>query len=344
MPPTLGSNDALNETLQTLIRNTITPATRASYDAGFDAYSRFLLLNNVTWNANAMPPINEDILIYFVAHCLRILSLRICTIQLYLCGIRYHYLWRGLNPSITNCGHPLPRLAAVIKSAKKTQGAPSKERLPITGSILKNMCIKLNTKQLNLSQYTKILLKAAFTSAFYGFLSCGEFTSSTTPFDPALNLCLEDIRFDSDLGCVNVTLKSSKTDFTRQGVLIRAFRNNSVTCPYQSLEAYKLSRTEHFMSSYKEVDSPFFFTESGDPLSRNVFVPLLRQVLLSVGLDDKKYSGHSFRIGAGSSAGRARIEDHLIKTLGRWSSDCYQRYIHTSLDAIKRAQIAMMDM
>ncbi|CAG2196837.1 unnamed protein product [Mytilus edulis] len=47
---------------------------------------------------------------------------------------------------------------------------------------------------------------------------------------------------------------------------------------------------------------------------------------------------HSFRIGAGTAAGQAKIEDHMIKTLGRWSSDCYVRYIRTQPISIKHAQ------
>ena len=37
-------------------------------------------------------------------------------------------------------------------------------------------------------------------------------------------------------------------------------------------------------------------------------------------------------------AHEARLEDHLIQTLGRWSSDCYTRYIHTSPKVIQQAQ------
>ncbi|VDI22614.1 Hypothetical predicted protein [Mytilus galloprovincialis] len=38
----------------------------------------------------------------------------------------------------------------------------------------------------------------------------------------------------------------------------------------------------------------------------------------------------------------SKIEDHLIQTLGRWSSQCYTRYIRTSLSTIQQAQQALV--
>ena len=41
--------------------------------------------------------------------------------------------------------------------------------------------------------------------------------------------------------------------------------------------------------------------------------------------------GRSFRIGAATSAASCGLPGHLIKTLGRWSSDAYQIYIRTPI-------------
>ena len=46
------------------------------------------------------------------------------------------------------------------------------------------------------------------------------------------------------------------------------------------------------------------------------------------------YSGHSFHIGAATTAASQGLPDHLIKILGRWSSDAYQRYSRTSAGSL----------
>lgn len=49
----------------------------------------------------------------------------------------------------------------------------------------------------------------------------------------------------------------------------------------------------------------------------------------AAGVDDKSYSGHSFRIGAATAAAAADVPDHVIKMLGRWESLAYQLYVRT---------------
>ncbi|VDI66539.1 Hypothetical predicted protein [Mytilus galloprovincialis] len=81
-----------------------------------------------------------------------------------------------------------------------------------------------------------------------------------------------------------------------------------------------------------------FVSDDGNPLSRQFFIKHVKIILDNLGLESKNYNGHSFRIGAATTAQEVRLEDHLIKTLGRWSSDCYTRYIHTSPKVIQQAQ------
>ena len=61
----------------------------------------------------------------------------------------------------------------------------------------------------------------------------------------------------------------------------------------------------------------------------------LRSALPRAGIDEKLYSGHSFRIGAATTAARGGIQDSLIKVLGRWQSAAYQIYIRTPPEVLR---------
>ena len=82
---------------------------------------------------------------------------------------------------------------------------------------------------------------------------------------------------------------------------------------------------------------PLFSFHSGRLLTRKSVVSLLRDAARQAGLPYSSLKGHSFRIGAASTAAAAGLPDWLIKVLGRWSSDCYQLYIHTPQNVLMSA-------
>ncbi|VDI02263.1 mediator of RNA polymerase II transcription subunit 24 [Mytilus galloprovincialis] len=86
VPKQLRCNVVLNQAVNELWNSAIANTTRTVYDTGFRKFETFMLLNGFQFSN--LPPISEDILIYFIAHCFKILSLQYSTIKLYLCGIR----------------------------------------------------------------------------------------------------------------------------------------------------------------------------------------------------------------------------------------------------------------
>ena len=74
---------------------------------------------------------------------------------------------------------------------------------------------------------------------------------------------------------------------------------------------------------------PLFVFSDSFPLSRSRLTQSICQVLSEVGVDCSGYSGHSFRIGAATTAARLGVSDSLIKTLGLWKSSAFMLYILT---------------
>ena len=56
----------------------------------------------------------------------------------------------------------------------------------------------------------------------------------------------------------------------------------------------------------------------------------VQQALQKAGLPEKNYTGHSFRIGAATTAAAAGVEDAMIQALGRWKSLAFLTYIRTN--------------
>lgn len=131
----------------------------------------------------------------------------------------------------------------------------------------------------------------------------------------------EDIAIDdrSNPTMLFVRLKASKCDQARQGFTLCVGRTNTQLCPVAAVLAYLAVR--------RSSPGPLFIFQDGSPLMQTSLVRLLRSTLTLAGLDCANYSGHSFRIGAATTAAAAGLCDSTIQTLGRWASDSFRRYI-----------------
>ena len=72
---------------------------------------------------------------------------------------------------------------------------------------------------------------------------------------------------------------------------------------------------------------PPFRLENDAPLQQATFVKGVLDSLAAAGLPGDNFNGHSFRLGAATSASSAGIPETTIKLLGSWRSMAYQQYI-----------------
>lgn len=75
---------------------------------------------------------------------------------------------------------------------------------------------------------------------------------------------------------------------------------------------------------------PLFCLANEAPLSRVYFDKTLHKCLSCCQLDSSRYKGHSFRIGAATAAAERGLSDSQIRSMGRWNSNAFKKYIRTN--------------
>ena len=126
---------------------------------------------------------------------------------------------------------------------------------------------------------------------------------------------------------LKIHLKYSKPDQSREGTDLYIGRTHNCLCLVVALLLYLAVRGMD--------QGPLFRWQDRTPLTRAVLADRLKWVLLRAGVDVSGYSGHSFRIGAATTAAANGVSDATIQLMGRWMSDSFCRYVR-----IPRHQLA----
>lgn len=105
-------------------------------------------------------------------------------------------------------------------------------------------------------------------------------------------------------------------------------RTYSDLCPVAAVLGYFASRGDR--------PGPLFIYLTGKPLLKKTFVGEIRKILVALGVPQDQYAGHSFRIGAATTAVLAGVEDSTIQLLGRWHSAAFLRYVRTPPEQLAR--------
>ena len=185
---------------------------------------------------------------------------------------------------------------------KRSQGEVDKrERLPITPPLLRKIKSVWDGQ---VQDYDIVMLWAACCLAYFGFLRAGELTvPSDSAFDPSIHLSWGNLAVDNpeSPAIMSVTLKASKMNPFRKGVTLYIRWVSSDLCPVSAMLAYLVLRGKKA--------GPLFVFKDGRLLTRQRFVAAVRDPLRQVGIAANSYAGHSFRIGAATTAASRGLED-----------------------------------
>ena len=67
--------------------------------------------------------------------------------------------------------------------------------------------------------------------------------------------------------------------------------------------------------------------ETNEPLRTDALRRLLKLLMMTIGEDPREFGLHSLRIGGATALFAAGATPIVIRTMGRWSSDCYRLYV-----------------
>ena len=173
--------------------------------------------------------------------------------------------------------------------------------------------------------YESRLLWAACCLGFYGFLRVGKFTvrDLSSPLNPDIISVLDISRAPGDPpNYICIHLRVSKTDPFGRGVHVYLGRTGSVICPVATSLSFVAVCPSH-------LTGPLLRFLDGSTLTRTFLISAVKRALAAAGVNPSRYSGHSFRIGAATSAALTGMPDHTIKMLARWESSAYALYVWT---------------
>ena len=267
-------------------------------------------------NLAHIPALESTLILFCTYLATKTRSVGYSTIKSYLCAIRFHCILARSPLSFSG----MDQLYYLLRGIKIQQGAKhtKPKRSPITPAHL----AKLHgfIQSLDLPDHDRQLYWSASTLAFFGLLRVSEYTCArVSQFDPTRNLAYNDV---SILDCtLAIFIKASKNDPFRQGTTIYIGSSFNILCPVAALTRYLRSRNTR--------GGPLFAFKDGTFLTRQRFVKILKACFTDVNLNT-----HSFRIGGASALSAAGVSDSQIQIMGRWSSNCFVKYLRLSRGGI----------
>ena len=234
-------------------------------------------------------------------------------------------------------GHNYPgdsiEFKVLLRGLKRKLSKPAKQALPITPEILILMYNHVDIRnQFELAHWTSFIFALRLL-----YRKSSIAPQSLNKFDPQTGLSREKAVLSN--GVVLVYENHSKTN---------QFMASTRVTPLVSCDILALNPVYHYYllvtnNVVHDSKPAFSFYEAGQIkcVTHGSFTNYLKQLLVKIGLDPLRWSGHSFRRGGASLLYRLGIDPITIQACGDWSSDTFLRYLEVSFNCLWSAQQAM---
>ena len=161
------------------------------------------------------------------------------------------------------------------------------------------------------------MYKAMFLMAFYGFLRIGEMTMNSSSLE---SHCLSVTDIHSSNDSFTIVFRSHKHSVPgRNSKILVKKQAEELFCPVVHVNRYLKIRGSR--------QGNLFIHPIGTSVSRAQFTDILNTALSFIHLSPNYYKGHSFRIGSCTWHMEQGFTDSQLRTMGRWRSNAFLKYI-----------------
>ena len=218
-------------------------------------------------------------------------------------------------------GMKLNRLPQMLKGLRRTMGDDSRRvRRGVSPQDLK----RAMDKCLDPSNIVHANIRAAVSLAFQGLLRGAEFAVDGK-FNTRTDMTRADVASLSAQRLV-VMMRPCKNMQHLTGKTVPLIIGAGGTLIDAVSEMANLQRVDP-VSAAEAPLTPMFRQEGGAALTTRRVREWTAALMASINLDPSQFGAHSYRIGGATALFAAGADPTIIRTMGRWSSDCYRLYV-----------------
>ena len=304
------SSGEVQNLIEALKCNSGQPTTLKKYHGIWNTFNKFLI------KLDYVPPSWEERLVYYVAYCVHC-GMQSSTIKSYISAIKHvlrvdGYEWQDDST-----------LLPVLIRSCRLKNDQFKTRLPIGKGLLDTLLFQIERYYDDKQPFLEITYKTIFLLAYYGMMRVGELVTGDHP------VLAKDIHVANSKRKLLILLHTSKTHGRGnrpQKIKISENRNKHGRlrnfCPFETTSMYLELR-----GAYHDINEKLFLFRDNQPVTPAHVRRMLRLLLRSIGLNDKLYGTHSFRIGRATDLSKKGLNIEKIKRIGRWRLNAVYNYL-----------------